>query len=243
MPWSFEADDRAAAEKILEGDITAVIPETSLISDGRVADKSDADADDAVDRQKGDDAQFHRHIVTIGLTLSTLRTPRTGHTLSKDPFLPIAQASAIVPPGHEALFASGPWAGWNYDFGVAAHVLTPRIKALVRHRPHRGRSGHGAPGRGGTEDEISLPELLDNPETRNMFGEHILYELQSLDAGRFHSNLSHNIARGLVDDSIRRFIVTVYAWWSTLRLVMVPFWNRMISPAEPSPEDPITDQT
>ncbi len=94
----------------------------------------------------------------------------------------------------------------------------------------------------GTEDEISLPSLLDKPEAGDVFGEHILYELQSVYAGRFGHNLRHNIAHGLVDDSLRRSIVAVYAWWSTLRLVMVPFWNRKTSPAEPTPDEPDADQ-
>ncbi len=105
VPWASETEDRTAAEKILEGTITGIIPETSLTSDGRVADKSDAD--DAVDRQMGHDGQLHRHIVTIGLILPALRALRAEHTLSKDVFLQIAHASAVVPPGHEALFASG----------------------------------------------------------------------------------------------------------------------------------------
>lgn len=240
VPWASETEDRTAAEKILEGTITAIIPETSLTSDGRVADKSDAD--DALDRQMGHDGQLHRHIVTIGLILPALRALRAEHTLSKDVFLQIAHASAVVPPGHEALFASGLWAGWNYDFGVAAHVLTPRIEALLRHHLNAAGVATTHLDGDGTEDEISLPSLLDKPETGDVFGEHILYELQSVYAGRFGSNLRHNIAHGLVDDSLRRSIVAVYAWWSTLRLVMVPFWNRKTPPAEPTPEDPDPDQ-
>ncbi|WP_137844663.1 DUF4209 domain-containing protein [Microbacterium sp. 2FI] len=241
VPWASEPEDRTAAEKILEGTITAIIPETSLTGDGRVADKSDAD--DAVDRQMGHDAQLHRHIVTIGLILPALRALRAEHTLSREMFLQITHASAVVPPGHENLFASGLWAGWNYDFGVSVHVLTPRIEALMRHHLNAAGVPTTHLDGDGTEDEISLPALLDKPEAGDVFGGHILYELQSLYAGRFGSNLRHNIAHGLVDDSIRRSIVAVYAWWSTLRLVMVPFWNRMTSAAQPASDGPDLDES
>jgi len=233
IPWASEADDRAAAQNAVTGSIFAIIPETSLSGDGRVADKSDAD--DAVDRQMGQDAQLHRQIVTIGLILPALRALRTEHTLSKEMFLQLAHASAVVPPGHEALFASGLWAGWNYDFGVAAHVLTPRIEALVRYHLNAAGVATTHLDGDGIEDEISLPALLDKPEAGEVFGEHILYELQGIYAGRFGSNLRHHIAHGLVDDAIRKSIVAVYAWWSTLRLVMVPFWNRAEAEADQPP--------
>ena len=94
----------------------------------------------------------------------------------------------------------------------------------------------------GIEDEISLPALLDKPEAGQVFGEHIVYELQGIYAGRFGSNLRHHIAHGLVDDSIRKSIVAVYAWWSTLRLVMVPFWNRAEAESDQPPAQSDTER-
>lgn len=235
FPWASEADDRAAAETSLEGTITAMMPSTSLTADGRVADKSDAE--DAVDRQMAEDAQRRRHLFTVGLILPALRALRAEHVLSKDRFLQIAYLSALVPPGHEALFASGLWAGWNFDYAVSVHVLTPRIEAMVRHHLNEAGVVTTHLDADGTEDEVSLPALLDKPETAAVFGDDILYEMRGLYSGRFGSNLRHNIAHGLVDDSIRNSLAAVYAWWSTFRLVMLPFWNRLASQPEDAPKE------
>ncbi|MBW9121241.1 DUF4209 domain-containing protein [Microbacterium trichothecenolyticum] len=227
-----EAEVRAAAEEILEGTIARLFPTTSLTRDGRVADRSDES--EAVDRQMAELAQHHRVMVTLGQILPALRTMRAEHSLGRHDFVRLAYASAIVPPGQEQLFATGLYAGWNFDADVAVHLLVPRTEALVRHHLKSAGALTTHLNGEGIDDEIALPALLEKAEATEVFGVDLVYELQGVYAGRFGSNLRHDVAHGLVTDSIRGSVLAMYAWWLTLRIVTVPFWN----PRDPDPDQP-----
>lgn len=224
LPLADETRDRTDAEKRVAGSISSLFATTSYTHDGRVSDKSTAE--DAVDRQMGTAAQLCRHLHTIGMILPALLQLREEHTLRLPDFLSLTRASAVVPPDNEGLIASGLYAGWNLDMGVAAHVLVPRMEAIVRYHLKSAGVATTHLDADGREDELSLPALLDKPETAEVLGNALVYELQGLYAGRFGSNLRHDIAHGLATDATSGSVVTVYAWWLTLRLVLVPFFDQ-----------------
>ncbi len=128
------------------------------------------------------------------------------------------------------LFAAGLSAGWNRDFGVAVHILVPQLEATVRY--HLKNAGVTTPhlDDDGLEEHISLPALLDK-EAEKVFGADAVYELKSVLVARFGSNLRHDVAHGLVDDTITASVTAVHAWWVIFKLFMVPFWNQMFAAA------------
>ena len=239
-PWMSEADERKDAEQALKGRL--VIPATTITRDGRVADK--ADISDAVESEMGRRASLRRTLITLGLLIPALQVLRAEHTLTRADFSRLAYASALVPPGQERLFAAGLSAGWNHDFGVAIHVLAPRLEATVRY--HLKRVGVITTTlQDGIDTELSLPALLDKAEAAEVFGVNAIYELQGIFAGRFGSNLRHEVAHGLVDDSISSSVTAVYAWWTIFRLFMTPFWNQMdaANASTEGPADVPTERT
>ncbi|QDE34846.1 DUF4209 domain-containing protein [Microbacterium foliorum] len=219
-----EAAERELAEQILDSTLMLMLPTTSLTHDGRVADK--ATAEEAVERQMGELAHTRRSIAVLGQILPALRIARAEHSLSKSDFVQLAFDSAIVPSGQEQLFASGLYAGWNMDLDAAVHILVPRMEALVRHHLKGAGVLTTHLDRDGIDDEIALPALLDKPEAADVFGADLIYELRTVFAGRFGANLRHNVAHGLVVDSMRGSVVGLYSWWLMLRIVTVPFWSR-----------------
>lgn len=219
-----EAAERELAEQILDSTLMLMLPTTSLTQDGRVADK--ATAEEAVERQMGELAHTRRSIAVLGQILPALRVARAEHSLSRSDFVQLAFDSAVVPSGQEQLFASGLFAGWNMDLDAAVHILVPRMEALVRHHLKGAGVLTTHLDRDGIDDEVALPALLEKPEAAEVFGADLIYELRSVFAGRFGANLRHNVAHGLVVDSMRGSVVGLYSWWLVLRLVTVPFWSR-----------------
>lgn len=232
FPLADKATDRAQAERLVAGSFASLLSTTTFTRDGRVADKSSTE--DAVDRQMGQDGQLRRHLYTVGMILPALHQLRQEHSLSLPDFHRIALASAVVPPGQEQLVAAGLHAGWNLDMGVAVHLLVPRLEAIVRHHLKSADVSTTELKPDGREQELSLPPLLTKAETAEVFGDRAVYELEGLFAGRFGANLRHDVAHGLVDDATAGTVLSVYAWWLVLRLVLTPFFNQLV--AAPPPE-------
>jgi len=227
---SNETEARAEAEDVLQGTIARMFSHRTLTADGRVADKSGED--EAVDRQMATAFRLRTELISRGVLLPALHALREEHSPSYNDWYTICRESAVVPWGREHLIATGLAAGWNHEFGVAVHLLSPQTEAIVRHHLKAAGVFTSRIDDTGIEDELSLPALLDKPEISTVFGEEMAYELRSLYTARFGLNLRHNIAHGLVSDSIGSSTIAAYAWWLTLRLVVTPFWNQAVSANE-----------
>lgn len=234
VPLANEEADRAAAATALEGTVAQIFGHTTLTSDGRVSDKSGEG--EAVDRQVAFSARLRRELVVHGAILPALRTLRREHSLGLHDFISLARDSAVVPRHHEHLIAEALYAGWNFEFGSAVHILAPQTESVVRHHLKAAGVLTTRLDAQGVEDEVSLSSLLEKREVGDVFGTDVAYELRGLFTGRFGSNLRHDVAHGLATDSIAHSAVAVYAWWLIFRLVMTPFWNRAAAAgsAEPS---------
>lgn len=234
FPLGDEVRERADAEEVLAGSIARIFPTTTYTSDGRVSDKSDEAA--SVDRQMGQSTRMRHTLCAVGMIVPALQQLREDHALTLHDFLRLAHKSAVVPQGSEGLFAQGLHAGWELRMDVAAHLLTPRIEATVRHHLKSVDVPTTLLTHDGREDEVSLPALLDRSEVADVFGADVAYELRGLYAGRFGQNLRHDVAHGLLDDSSANTTATIYAWWFVLRLVLTPFFNRKAAASAPAQE-------
>lgn len=235
VPLANEDADRAAAATALEGTIAQIFGHTTLTSDGRVSDKSGEH--EAVDRQMAFSARLRRELVVHGAILPALRTLRREHSLGLHDFISLARESAVVPRHHEHLIAEALYAGWNFEFGSAVHVLAPQTESIVRYHLKAAGVLTTRLDAQGVEDEVSLSSLLEKREVGDVFGPDVAYELRGLFTGRFGSNLRHDVAHGLATDSIAHSAVAVYAWWLIFRLVMTPFWNRAASAGSAAPSN------
>jgi hypothetical protein len=240
-PLSNESDARTEAEESIEGTLARLFSHTTFTSDGRVADKSGEG--EAVDRQMATEFQLRIELISIGILLPALHALREEHSPTLADWYMICRESAVVPWGRERLIAAGLAAGWNHEFEVAVHLFAPQTEAIVRHHLKAAGVFTSRIDEEGIEDELSLPALLEKPEIVSVFGDEMAYELRSIYTARFGMNLRHNIAHGLVSDSIGSASIAVYAWWLTLRLVVTPFWNRATSADEAPPSQPDEPET
>jgi len=149
------------------------------------------------------------------------------HYVRVDDFLPIVFNSPFVPPGREYIYARGLYAGLIGDFLSAAHFLIPQIENSIRYLlSQQGvlTSGFNAQG---IQNEDSLNELLDKPETKTILGEDILFDLKGLLVERCGSNLRNRMAHGLIGYEEFLSSQISYLWWLTLRLCCLPILSQM----------------
>lgn len=160
-----------------------------------------------------------------GRILPALDTLTSEHNISKADFVELARLSPVVPPRREILFGKALFYGFDHEFDTALHLLVPQIENMVRFH----LKGVGAKTTNvdpsGIETENGLSTLMDLPQSVDLFGEDVAYEVRTLFCDHFGQNLRNNVAHGLVDDAEAQSVHSVYAWWYGLKIVFNTYWN------------------
>jgi len=221
-------------EKLQKYPIQAIIPGVVMGRDGRVIAKrpgmslSDTPSEDD---ELGIRAEMiHDHGILVGMVVQGRILPahevlQLEHRLREADFIYLASRSPIVPVGREHLFGMALFAGYDYDFVTALHLLVPQIEHLVRfHLKSAGVTTTTLDSKG-IETENGLSTLMDLPECETIFGEDLTFEIKALFCDAFGPNLRNELAHGLLDDNTCQTPYAVYAWWLGLKLVFNTFWN------------------
>lgn len=163
---------------------------------------------------------FHTQIAVTGFINPAHDVLLVQNRLSEGYFIDLANQSPNVPKGRERLFGRALFAGYDNDFEVAIHLLTPQIEHLVRwHLKNRNiLTTHFD--KNGIETENGLSALVDLPEVKAIFGENIAFELKALFCDPQGANLRNKIAHGLLDSDACNSSEVVYAWWFGLKLLL-----------------------
>lgn len=161
----------------------------------------------------------------IGWIFPAIEVLHLEHRYSFDDFLKICELSSIIPAGRSYLFAKGLYAGFNYDFVTATHILAPQLENLVRSfLKTRGARTIVVDSETGKEDEKSLNALVFLPEADKLLGENVAFEIRALFCDEHGANIRNKIAHGLVDETVDNDALYIYAWWFIFRLIAVnPF--------------------
>ncbi|MGC4070843.1 MAG: DUF4209 domain-containing protein [Polyangiaceae bacterium] len=217
---------RRAIDVLRDAPFYAMVAKQRLDDSGRLIHRRsgalDGDGEDAIVGQMHEDVTTCHQVFASGGILPALRQLQSEHGLRLDDMKSIAARSSFVPPGRESLFARGLAAGLNEDFIVSAHLLFPQFEHAVRwHLNEAGVSTLTLPA-SGIQNELDLGALLDRPETAQMFGDPLLFDLKSLLVEKAGANLRNELAHGLINPGTHEPDL-VYLWWVVLRLVMAPF--------------------
>ena len=78
---------------------------------------------------------------------------------------------------------------------------------------------------------------MDLPQTEEIFGEDLSFEIKALFCDPFGPNLRNELAHGLLGDRACESTSAIYAWWFGLKLVFNTFWNASCSNAESKEQD------
>ena len=143
------------------------------------------------------------------------------HYVRESDFFDLAQGSAFVPLGREAIFSRGLHAGFIGDFLVSVHLLIPQIENSIRHLLQQRGVITSYLNSEGIQDEKDINTLLYLPELKEILGEDMLFDLQCILVERVGSNMRNRMAHGLLDETGFSGAIAEYVWWIALKLCFI----------------------
>ena len=236
---------KQAIEQLQNSPMLGFLPMSHMTRDGRVAAKQPAGLGSSF---PSDDRVLYQMInnytnICVSLAVQAiiwpaLETLLLEHRLQEADFVDLAKQSPFVEmTGRERLLGKALYAGYDLDFATALHILVPQLEHMVRsYLKERGVSTTHLSENAETEN--SLNALMDRPETEEIFGKDLRFEIQALFCDPVGANLRNNVAHGLIGYEECHSYYAVYAWWLVLKIVFNTFWNaRHSSPESDKPQE------
>lgn len=221
-------------ERMRKHPLQSLIASTVMSRDGRVIAKRPAmrlgaalTADDeiAIRAEMIRDYDILVSIVVQSDIWPALEVLLLEHRLREVDFIALARNSPIVPKDRAGLFGKALFAGYERDFVTALHLLIPQIEHLVRlHLKEAGAKTTNID-KDGIQNENGMGTLLELPESVQVFGKDLAFELNSLFCDAFGPNLRNELAHGLLDEAGCNSPFAIYAWWLALRITFNTWWN------------------
>lgn len=134
----------------------------------------------------------------------------------------LVDSNPFIAPGREVFFLRGIVAGFRGDWIESSVMLSLQVEPSIRHVLQR--SGHVTSKLDDRliQDERLLGVLLDMPESEEIFGEDLLFELRGLLADKWGFGLRNQIAHGFATSAGLQGFASVNLWWLVLRILCQP---------------------
>lgn len=150
----------------------------------------------------------------------------------------LVRDNPFVPPGREAIFIRGLFAGLNGDSLLATHLLVPQVENSIRHLVYNfagePRTSKLRPNL--TQPEQDLNELLYREDVKRILQEDLTFDLQTLlITPGIGANFRNNLAHGLLDCHAFQEDAAIYAWWLIWRICSLPELCRLQEAAVSKP--------
>lgn len=133
--------------------------------------------------------------------------------------------SPSVPDGHEDSIARGLTAGFNHDWLEVAAFLIPQTEAIVRNIFKRERRNTLVDRGDGTEEEMSLNQLLESAHADEVLGKDSVLQLRALLTEKSGFNLRNLYTHGLLRDDALHNAGLYSLWWVVLRMILFVPWG------------------
>lgn len=212
-------------DRVRQYPIQTLFAATVMSRDGRVIAKRPAmswgtelTADDeiVIRAEMVRDYGIHVRLAVQGYIWPALEVLLLEHRLQELDFIDLARNSPFVPKNRIRLFGKALFAGYERDFITALHLLIPQIENSVREHLKWAGATTTNIDKNGIQNENGLSTLLELPETIQVFGKDLAFELYSLFCDSFGPNLRNGLAHGLLDEGDCNSIFSIYAWWLIL---------------------------
>lgn len=237
----------SAKDMMQQSPLSSLFGSSHMSSDGRVVAKTPAANLGAGDDDPSNQAVLNRQIqqqlaietqlVVKGQILPALRQLLMEHRVTREFIEAACHFSPIVPQDREKLLGYALWKGFEYDFGIAIHLLCPQVEHIVRTQLKNAGAHTSNIDQDGIENENGLSTLMVLPEANQVFGDDLAFEIRSVFTDAIGFNLRNEVAHGLLDDKSSSSIFTIYAWWMILRLVI-----RSITSGGDRKEEPVKEE-
>ena len=232
---------KKAIQIVQKHPLQALLSTVVVGDDGRVVarrsglDLNDLDSDDSKDTIRAEMVNTYTtyvHSIVYSVVLPGLEVLRLEHRLREGDFRRIAAGSPAVSPGREGLIGKALFAGYEWDFVTAIHILAPQVEHMARfHLKNMGIQTRTL-NPDGVESEIGLTALMAMPECKKVWGEDVAFEIRALFCDSFGPNIRNDVAHGLFSEEKCRSTASVYAWWFGLKIVFNSFWHLFRSDAK-----------
>lgn len=157
------------------------------------------------------------------------------HPVNINDFYPIVAYNPFIPPGREYIYMKGLHAGLVGDYLTAIHLLIPQLEHSIRYiLANKGLITSRIDSEG-IQEEYGINKTLKMDELKEILGEEIQFDLDSLLISRHGPNLRNKLSHGLLHYGSFSSSSVIYLWWLILRLCCLPLIKA------PSAEEPKKD--
>jgi hypothetical protein len=175
------------------------------------------------------ECQLYVGMSVVGSIEPARETVLFEHDLREHHFVQLAWASSFVPEGREEVFSRGLFAGMSGDFLTAGHLLVPQIENSIRVILKQSGVNTVLINRTGLDEERDLGWLLQQPKTKELFGEDTPFVLRALLLHRFGPHIRDLLAHGTLEPVVLSAPPGIYLWWLALRLCYAPLLARQVA--------------
>ena len=201
--------------------LLAMFSRKAMSRDGHVVKNVSGDDKEAIyDDEMIRDYRMDVDVDVRGIIVPALEALLLEHRFCVEDFVDLATRSPVVPAGREFLFGRALYAGCDYDFATAIHILTPQIEHMVRLFLKQEGVSTTHLDEDGVETEKSLASLICESAADVILGPDLKFEIRTLFCEPTGPNLRNLLAHGMLDDIASQSIFAIYAWWLTLKLVV-----------------------
>ena len=178
---------------------------------------------------------FHVELSTHAMILPAHEMLLAEHRLNESFFLSLVHQCPVIPPDREVHFAKGLLDGYNKDYVTAMYILTPQVEHLVRHfLKYNGIDTTKFVPQG--QYQSGLGELIYKPESKEILGEDLHFQIRALFCDPSGNNVRNNVAHGLFHDGIYHSSVPIYSWYFVLKIA-INTWYRSRQSSDKSEEE------
>ena len=133
----------------------------------------------------------------------------------------IVEKSGLIQRSQIPIISKGIAAGFDFDFATAWSLLVPQIESIVRTqlKKYGVKTTYTDFKKGGVETENSIDSLIRLPETKEIFGEDIVFEMDVLFCQPLGGNLRNKIAHGLMSYDEFFSDYSIFAFGFILKLI------------------------
>lgn len=170
---------------------------------------------------------LHYHVETEAFIKPACNTMTQYECIDERHLEPIVYYSPFVPPGHEAIFASGFARMIQGDMVSAVHALIPQLENSLRYVLNNRGARTAKLNVDLTQEEQSLSQMYSNrkEELEQAFGKDITYVIHLLFNLKGGPMLRHEMAHGKLTANNCYGSPCIYACWLLFHITCIPLTN------------------
>lgn len=220
---------RETAEAVIrKSPLRDFMTSTKVNSEGKIIGKSPSvlsdsteDYEEEIKIEMYNNAGYRRQAIVEAIIEPVRKQILLEHFIMLRHLAPLVINNPFIPEGREEIFAKGLYYGLHGDFLISTNLLIPQIENSIRYILSKEGEIVSNLGNDGVQEEKNLNTLLYLPKLKELWGDDLVFDLQSLLVEKHGDNLRNNASHGLIGNNEFYSVSTIYLWWLTLKLCIM----------------------